>query len=103
MGHVFGGKARLDGVENTGCRVVRFSARDGGRKSVADTFEPPWENIHRAFPHGVAGGPWRLRWFRLFPSWRRRGTMEIEVVQVVSLMALQRDYGDCWVRVAGVG
>lgn len=23
-------------------------------------------------------------------------------VQVVSLMALQRDYGDCWVRVAGV-
>ena len=41
--------------------------------------------------------------FRLFPSWRRRGTMEIEVVQIVSLMALQRDYGDCWVRVAGVG
>ena len=82
MGHVFGGKARLDGVENTGYRVVRFSARDGGRKSVADTFEPPWENIHRAFPHGVAGG-----------------TMEIEVVQVVSLMELQ---GGLW-RLLGSG
>lgn len=41
--------------------------------------------------------------FRLLPSWSCRGTMEIEVVQIVSLMALQRDYGDCGVRVAGVG
>ena len=80
MGHVFGGKARLDGVENTGYRVVRFSARDGGRKSVADTFEPPWENIHRAFPHGVAGELWRLRGSGCFPHgvaeglWRLLGS-----------------------------
>jgi hypothetical protein len=26
VGHVFGGKARLDGVESAGCRVVRFPA-----------------------------------------------------------------------------
>lgn len=32
--------------------------------------------------------------FRLLPSWSCRGTMEIEVVQVVSLMESQGDYGD---------
>ena len=40
--------------------------------------------------------------FRLFPSWSCRGTMGIEVVQVVSLMASQRDYGDCGVQIVSL-
>ena len=40
--------------------------------------------------------------FGLFPSWLRRGTMGIEVVQVVSLMESQGDYGDCGVQVVSL-
>ena len=51
MGHVFGGKARLDGVENTGYRVVRFSALEQGWESAVGFFVDMSVDLHRAFPH----------------------------------------------------
>ena len=75
-------------MESVSYKLVRFAALGQGWESAVGFFVDMSVDLHRAFPHGVARGLWRLRGLGCFPHGVPGGTMGIEVVQVVSLVEL---------------